>query len=86
MKTVTLRKLPPDLARMIEQRAREEGLSLTRTIIQLLQESAGQRAEKGRASLHHDLDALAGSWTGEDAATFDEALARQRAVDPELWK
>lgn len=86
MKALTLRKLPPDLVRMIERRARAQGVSLTRAVVQLLEEGVGSRREKPRASLHHDLDALAGAWTAEEAAAFDAALARQRAIDPELWK
>ena len=40
--------------------------------------------ETGR-ELHHDLDHLAVTWTDEEAAAFDAALAEQRRVDPELW-
>jgi len=50
----------------------------------MLEEAAGQRATTGR-ELHHDLDHLAGTWTDEEAASFDAALAEQRRVDPELW-
>lgn len=34
--------------------------------------------------LHHDLDHLAGTWSDEEAAEFDAALAEQRKIDPEL--
>lgn len=36
------------------------------------------------AELHGDLDHLAGTWTDEEAAEFDAALAEQRKIDPEL--
>lgn len=86
MKALTLRKLPPDVVRMIERRARAQGVSLTRAAVQLLEEATGSRPEKPRPTLHHDLEALAGAWTAAAAAAFDAALARQRALDPELWK
>jgi len=38
------------------------------------------------AELHHDLDHLAGTWSDEEAAEFDAALAEQRKIDPELWR
>jgi len=57
------------------------GLSLNRTVIRMLEEAAGQRRE-----LHHDLDALAGTWSDDEGAAFEAALAEQRRVDPELWK
>ena len=36
------------------------------------------------AQLHHDLDHLAGTWSDEEAAEFDAALAEQRKIEPEL--
>jgi len=36
--------------------------------------------------VHHALlDALAGSWSSEEAREFDEALRQIRRIDPELW-
>lgn len=86
MKAVTLRNLPPELARLIRRKADEGRTSLNRAVISLLEKSAGIRGKKKEKPLHHDLDALAGSWTEEEASVFDEALAWQRAIDPDLWK
>jgi hypothetical protein len=36
--------------------------------------------------IHHDLDALAGTWTAEDASAFDAATAKSRKIDAELWQ
>ena len=38
MKTITLRRIPRDLARIIEERARARGLSLARTVLELCEE------------------------------------------------
>ncbi len=86
MKLVTLRNLPPELARIIRQKADENRTSLNKAVISLLEERAGIRGKKQDKSLHHDLDALAGSWTKEETSTFEKALAQQRAIDPDLWK
>ncbi len=86
MKIVTLRKLPPEVSKIVQQRARERGTSINKAVISLLEEAAGIR-RKGRGSmLYHDLDTLAGSWTKEEAATFEKVLRKQRRVDPELWQ
>ena len=85
MKTVTLRKLPPKLEKTIRQRAKQKGVSVNRAVISLLEEHLGT-VEKRPAVEYHDLDALCGSWTKEEAAAFDKALAQQRAIDPDLWK
>ena len=41
---------------------------------------------KDEATTYHDLDHLAGSWSEQEAAEFDRALAEQRRIDPELWE
>lgn len=80
MKAITLRNLPEQVARIIQQRAAAEGISLNRAVIKVLEERL--RSEP----LHHDLDDLAGSWSDAEARAFDQALSEQRAIDPELWQ
>jgi hypothetical protein len=55
----------------VPERIPEEGLPIS-------QKAAGQ--------YHDDLDHLAGTWSDEEAAEFDAALAEQRKIEPELWK
>jgi hypothetical protein len=86
MKAVTLRNLPPELARVIRQKARDKGTSVNKAVISLLEEAVGEGGKKRSKLLYHDLDALVGSWTEDEAATFEQALAVQRAIDPDLWK
>jgi hypothetical protein len=85
MKTITLRNIPRDLAKVIEKKARASGQSLARTVLDLCKEGAGIR-RPAQPALHHDLDALAGTWTEEEAAAFESALREQRKIDPELWE
>jgi hypothetical protein len=84
MTAITLRKIPSQLQKIIRQRAAQEGLSLNRTVLRMLEEAAGQRTGGDRAA-HDDLDHLAGTWSAEEAELFEAALAEQRRVDPELW-
>lgn len=86
VKIVTLRKLPPDVVKVIQRRARERGTSITRAVVSLLEDAAGIRRTKRGPLLHDDLDSLAGSWTKEEATAFERALSEQRRIDPELWK
>jgi plasmid stability protein len=85
MKAVTLRNLPPSLDRTIRQRAKKKGVSVNKVVIGLLQEHLGE-AEKRPVRRYHDLDELAGSWSKQEAEAFDRALAKQRAIDLEMWK
>jgi hypothetical protein len=51
-----------------------------------LKPGEGDRTLERARELHYDLDHLAGTWSEEEAAAFDTALAEQRRIDPELWK
>jgi hypothetical protein len=84
MESVTLRKLPPEVAKMIRAKAEEDRTSLNRAVIRLLEEVAGTVRRK--KPLYHELDHLAGSWNEEEAKAFEEALESQRTIDEDLWK
>ena len=49
-------------------------------------DARGVEVQVQRNVLHNDLDFLAGSWSRAEADGFDEELARQRKIDPELWE
>jgi hypothetical protein len=61
MKAVTLRNLPPSLAKVIRKKAQEKGISINKAVITLLEERTGILKQKSQKTLHHDLDDLAGS-------------------------
>jgi plasmid stability protein len=86
VKLVTLRNIPPHIAQTIRRRADSEGLSVNKTVIRILEESLSGRKNKGRETIHHDLDRFSGSWTKREADEFDKDLAEQRRIDPSLWR
>jgi hypothetical protein len=86
MKAITVRNLPPRLAKAVRERARRERTSLNGAVIRLIEERLEAGHAKPAAAQHHDLDFLFGTWTKEEADEFDGALALQRAIDGELWK
>jgi hypothetical protein len=83
---LTLRDVKPRLRAALAREAKRRGLSLNRAVLALLSEATGlARADRAAMVEHDDLDALAGSWSDEDADAFDAALAAQRQIDPKLW-
>src|SRR5438876_9359225 len=76
---VTLRNLP-ELVAAIRRRAGEQGSSLNKAVISLLQKSLGKRPRKPERAVYHDLDALAGSWSKEEVSRCEAALRDQRAI------
>ena len=86
MKTITLRKLPLDVSGEIEKTARENGFSLNRAAIRLMEKALGKGPVPVKPVVKHDLDFLFGSMTKEDARKFDASLKWQRRIEPEMWK
>ena len=87
MKAVTLRNVPPEIAKLVRKEADRQRTSINKAVISLLQTRVeGRKKKKTKTATYDDLDALAGSWTKKEAAEFDKALNSQRSIDPELWK
>jgi hypothetical protein len=84
-KAITVRNLPREVERAVQEKARNEGLSLNRAVAALLEEATGRRAT-GRAPGHHDFDKYAGRWGKAKADAFDASLREQRKVDPADWR
>ena len=83
MNSITLRNLPPEVLRLIEQVAEDKRVSANKAVISLLEQKTSAR---NRKAVYHDLDELAGSWSKSEAAAFDRHLERQRGLDEGLWK
>ena len=87
MKAITLRNLPPEVAKAVRKEADQQRTSINKAVINLLERKAeGRKKRRREIASYDDLDALAGSWTAQEAAEFDKALAAQRTIDLELWK
>jgi hypothetical protein len=81
VKYLTIRNLPPEVSRALEKEKRRRGTSLTQTVIELLAQGLG--VAQGR---QNGLRRLAGTWTAEEHAQFEEAIAATEQVDAELWR
>jgi hypothetical protein len=82
---ITVRNLPPEVAKAVKEKARKEKLSLNKAVVRLLEEATG--VEKGKKKiLHHDLDRFAGTWSEAEYQEFREAMKEHRQIDPEMWK
>jgi len=79
---LTIRNLDPDVDKALRDKARREGKSMNAVVIETLR--AGLLPERKRR--FHDLDALAGSWSADEADCFDRHIEAFSSVDEELWK
>jgi hypothetical protein len=86
MKAITVRNLPPRIAKEIRERAQRDRSSLNGTVIRMLEERLGEAAPGEKKKKRRDLSFLRGTWTKKEADEFNRALAQQRTIDKELWK
>ncbi len=77
----TVRNVPDALDAALRERARKEGRSLNEVTLQAIARGMGFSATRPR---QRDLSDLRGTWC-EDPE-FDQAIADQDRIDPELWK
>ncbi|NWG03153.1 MAG: toxin-antitoxin system HicB family antitoxin [Syntrophaceae bacterium] len=85
MKTITIRGIDPGLDRVIKSRAKQNNLSVNQWILQALKKITGMGKESVFKK-YHDLDALAGGWSKEEANAFQQNTQIFEKIDEELWK
>ena len=75
----------PVLVALKEQAARES-VSVNALVVRLLEQASGVRSQSAALRRYHDLDALFGTWTEEEAAEFDANTAIFNEIAPDVWK
>lgn len=83
MQHLTVRNIPADLASALQSERDRRHKSLNQTVIDLLSQSLGVGLGRPRSN---GLSRLAGSWTAEEHARFEAAVAPTEEIDDELWK
>ena len=85
MKSITIHGVDDPLAELIKSRAKEEGLSINKTVKKLLEESLGVRpANSGRN--RHNFEEFCGVWSESEHKEFDVNTRELREIDPEEWQ
>ncbi len=85
MKSITIHGLEDPLNTLIREKARQEGLSLNKTIKQLLADTLGVK-NADQTSRENEFADLCGVWSQKDAAEFDKNSVTLSTIDPEDWK
>ncbi len=84
MKSITIHKLDPDLAKSLEERAKREGTSLNRAIKSILRSALGL-SKPAPIDRRDDFKDLFGTWTKEEGKGFDARTAETRQINPSEW-
>ena len=82
MKTLTIRNVPRRLADALDRERRNNDVSLNQLVIDTLSRGLGVEAGGTR---RNGLAALAGTWSADDLARFEDAIAPLETVDEDMW-
>lgn len=80
-KHLTIRNVPPLVAKALERERRRRGTSLNQTVIELLVQGLGAGTTRSNG-----LARVAGGWTPGEFDRFEEAVAPLEQVDDEQWR
>lgn len=79
MKQLTVRNVSKELAKRLDALAEARGQSVNSVVLELLTQAVGLDERVARLKRY-------ATWSAEDAAEFERALAAQRTIDEEMWR
>jgi len=85
MKSITIHKLDETLARVLEERARREGVSINRLVKRLLRSSLGLEKESEPDHREDFLD-LFGTWSDRETDEFLKRIEELETIEPREWE
>jgi hypothetical protein len=74
----TIRGVPPEVDKVLRERAAQSGQSLNTVVLEELVRMAARREKRA------DFSDVVGRWTPDPG--FDEIIASQRQIDWDKWK
>ena len=85
MKTITVRRIEPSLAKKLKQVANKEGKSVNQLVIETIKQYLGMKKEKRFTIVYHDMDHIFGRWSEEEFEQIQGKIDSERKVEKELW-
>ena len=82
LKNLTVRNVPPEVTKALDQERRRRGDSLNQTVIELLRQALGV----GSRRRSNGLGSLAGTWSEEQFREFESSVEVFEQIDEELWR
>lgn len=81
MKHLSIRNVPPEVARALESEKKLRGKSMNQTVLDLLRAALGLADRRTNG-----LEKLAGTWSEAEFEEFQRATAPFEEIDEELWR
>ncbi len=85
-RSITIADVDDPTATWLAEEAGRRGLSVETVAGLLLQRGLEWERRRTALPVYHDLDALAGTWSKDEAVAFLQVVADFEQVDPALWQ
>lgn len=86
MKAITIRGIDSSVSEKLKQAAQQEGKSVNRLILELINQNLGTQKKEKYSKRYNDLDHLFGKWSKAEHKKIQVNIDKQRKIDPELWQ
>jgi len=86
MKAITIRGIDPSVSEKLKQAAKDEGKSVNRLLLEMINQNVGLKKGKKYTRKFNDLDHLFGKWDDTEFSEIQGIVDIQRKIDMELWK
>jgi hypothetical protein len=83
MESITIQNVPPELAQALERESMKMHAPLDQIVIELLRRALRIGSSEER---RNGLASLAGTWTEDEHARFEAAVAVTEQLDEDLWR
>lgn len=84
--TLTISQLDSTTTEWLKQEAVRTGTSVEAVVRQLIYRGVEAERQKMQQQRYHDLDALFGTWSDEEADEFLQAVEDFNKIDTALWQ
>ena len=74
------------LVQQLREQATQRNTNLDAFVLDLVRLGLMVSQSKSQLQVYHDLDDLAGTWSTQDAESFDRMVADFGKVDKRLWR
>ena len=73
------------LVQQLHEQAAQRNISLDALVLDLVRLGLIILQSKSQLQTYHDLDDLAGTWSAQDAESFERVVADFEKIDERLW-
>jgi hypothetical protein len=84
--SLTIDNFNSEILGRLQSEAQRRGVEVKVLVEEIIQDKLGAPVKSDSTQSHHELDALAGTWSAEEAENFLSTIAEMRQCDEGLWK